>query len=148
MSEIKKLTIDRSEWGSGFLHLGMKGGPATFCALGHLARACGVPENEMDLVSELGDMPQHSWTKLPERVRPRSMPGVGEDEPVTSEAPLAIAITSTNDNKDCEWPTSMVEASLRRLFETGLGIDLEFTGDSKEWTPGYGISEEPDSGHD
>ena len=108
---ITELVIDRKLWGTG----AMLNRDGTMCCLGHLSKACGVPENEMRYEDGIGNIsfPKLTW------INKYDLNSWAVDSIEMSEA------AQINDSKLI--PDSQKEIELIQLFKDN-GITLSFVG--------------------
>jgi hypothetical protein len=124
-----KVVIDRSKWIRGKL----ADEHGCMCAMGFIAKACGVPDSELVGATSLAcisDALGHLPGSVPDYLHPRGCPEQGFEE-----SDSARVIEAINDNEVNSTPE--IEAILTGQVRW-LDIELEFTGESMPYTPGHG----------
>jgi len=121
-----KITIPRDKWTTGRL----RDSQGRCCTLGHIAVACGVPEQALTGGHALRDLDRDYWDKLPKELRPTVNPWrtltdpEGEQcRPDIDDSPKAILVSHINDATYY----SLAEKEIRLAEELArIGIEVEF----------------------
>lgn len=116
-NKVKQLTIDESKWTTGTLYY-----DGSYCALGHLCKALGAKDEEMEGFSvpeELDEYPKWMDKKLTKKQKESIF---DDDDDCEAKLSFQTAIWETNDSP---MPREEKKNTLKQIFKF-VGIDLHF----------------------